>query len=264
MSSISSESDERLKRWLAQIPRHVKIQRATKFCACCAAVALVVTGGSKHHADRGWNYDLFAFCLCASAIALMYVHGFSIVVVSRGCKLLKSRNHAEMPGAVGCLCEAFALENFTQGKRSINPLADAVCFALVKSLPHLQTKEWEELTPHQRSCLHNILYIGNKTPVEQLYGMRLVHAVLSTLERVGDETSLSHVQNVAEQTVNPYLRQLALDSAASIQARVQRDESSQSLLRPSASAASLDTLLRPASGTTQPKPEAANQLLRPL
>ena len=263
MSSKSLESDARLKRWLAKIPCHVKIQRVTKLCACCAGVALVATGGFKHHADRVWNYDLFAFCLCASAVACMYIHGFSIVVVSKGCKLLKSRNHADMPGAVGCLCEAFALENFTQSKRSINSLADSVCFALVKSLPHLQAKEWEELTPRQRSCLHNILYIGNRTQVEQLYGMRLAHAALSTLARVGDETSLSHVHNVAEQTDNPYLRQLALNSAASIQARIRHNEAAQVLLRPSASAATPDTLLRPAFGTPQPEAEAAKQLLRP-
>ena len=248
--------------WLSRIQIHIKIQRCANLCAICMGAGYTALGLTiyVYKLNNFFYFDIlliFAFIILSACI-----QSYSVAVVNRGCKLLKSNHHTELRGMIGCLCETFNFDNFTRGRISGNSLADAVCFALTKALPCMQTKEWEELTPHQRSCLHNILYIGNKTAIEKHYGTQLVHAVLSTLKRVGDETSLNHVQNVAEQTANPYLRQLALDCAASIQARVQHSEVFQTLLRPSASVTSPDMLLRPASGTAQPDTEATQQLLR--
>lgn len=257
------EQDKRLQLWLSQIPRYVKMQRIVKSYTACTCFIFIAILVNKIYGFINSDIDKTSIIVYLNLIICGAIFSYIYIYLSRGCKILKANNYVEDTHMVSYLCEAFALHNFTQGRIAGNPLADAVCFALLKSLPHMQTSDWDELTPHQRSCLHNILYIGNKTQVEQLYGTRLIHAVLSTLERVGDdETSLNHVRNVAEQTENPYLRQLALNCAASIQTRVQRNEASQSLLRPSKVDVSPNMLLRPASGTKQPSSTATKQLLR--
>lgn len=178
-----------------------------------------------------------------------------------------------LPVMIGLFWYTFVQQKTTQqlaefeDVRTIGPLLEALELgyskvtrvietALLRLLPRLRASDANLLNSKQRRALARLLTTTRKTELQL--------AILSALEQVGDGSAVSAVKRLANEPGRTPAR-LRVQQAAQacllfLEPRVEQEKSSRQLLRASSpTAATPETLLRPAQGVTAQEPE---QLLR--
>ncbi len=145
-------------------------------------------------------------------------------------------------------------------KRFIGPLVEAYRYQEVRSviikslselLPQLQHSDAGLLNEQQQTLLCQSL--NNKNT-------EWIRTVLKALEQIGDSKAVPYVESLAmASTTEPETREAAQECLLYLKQRLEQQQASQSLLRPSASSSRPDMLLRAA---TIPDAIEPNQLLR--
>jgi hypothetical protein len=154
--------------------------------------------------------------------------------------------------------------------QGIGPLAEALEWpdpairamaaqSLTRLLPQLNASDAGLLNVTARGCLYRILRMGNARREE-----KLLFAILTALEQVGDEDALPYVRRLADGHAMTQVQKRVQRKAAGclpyLESCADRRRGSQTLLRASSMDATRpEILLRPASGNTVTEPE---QLLR--
>ncbi len=137
--------------------------------------------------------------------------------------------------------------------------------ALIRALSRLKASDAHLITQRQAGLLRGTLASSPYTTGNLFTSLsrrrdahvRLQIAILKAFEQVGDSQSLPVVSHLAKSAADARIRKAAEECLPFVEARVELERASQTLLRASSEARpDPDTLLRPAHGESENAPEA--------
>ena len=233
LATLQAEKDKQRKA----VKQYLKVLYANVICILLAGILQFVLK-SPQWVIFAWFSAFFSF------LTLRFIFGD----IEKKHKITDALVKAKDVRVIGPLCDA---RLYADHNRML--LIDE---ALIYLLPLLKVSDSKLLTAPQWQSIYSRLH-GNNAP--------LVLAILKALEQIGDGGALPYVEKLAEGN-GQYLAakdgrvwNAAKACLPFLRERAAQESVSKTLLRPSAEAASPDTLLRPVTGRTETPPQ---QLLR--
>lgn len=131
--------------------------------------------------------------------------------------------------------------------------------ALTRLLPQLQATDAAKLNAHQRERLYHQLDMSDSRLLYEHANIEFILAILKSLEQIGDEKALAHVEPLARKARNARIREAAQACLPFLQARSEQERIRMNLLRPADAANRQEELMRP---VTYSADNNSTQLLR--
>jgi len=250
-SENTSEREEAERAFRALIEQDLRtIRRGRRFmwsinvAYCATVLPMLVYDRFNHHRSDHSGYIFLAISVMFALNGLLALHQRP---VGRRLAIL------DAPQAVGPLMDVLSncgMYRWSELRR-----------ALIHLLPRLKVSDTKWLLPRQRKMLLRILTSDERWPYYGgLWGSELKIAILRALEQIGDAKAIPTVERMARSAKDGRVRIAAQDCLPFLRERVEEEQIGQNLLRASGPNIQMETLLRPASGNTEDKPE---QLLHP-
>lgn len=240
----NNEPDTRFQKVEAICRRMVRLRRLGTFC-----FSVTVAGGGSLiflHPFRHNPVLRYYFTLPVSAIFLLlaFVSNYSWRAYNRAAKSLN--NLADVQH-IGPLLDAFTLHP-SSNYEYLRPL-------LLHLLPQVQASHASLFTLSRRRKLYALL-AGTTTRLSKYYSKELSLAILKALEQVGDKEAYFPVQRVVTGNKDVEVRAAAEECLLFLRQRMEQQNATDTLLRPSNPAnAAPDTLLRASVARQETQPE---------
>ncbi len=145
------------------------------------------------------------------------------------------------------------LDMYYSGEREL------VKSTLTRLLPQLQATDAAKLNAHQRERLYRQLDMCDSRLLYKAANIEFILAILKSLEQIGDEKALAHVEPLARKARNARIREAAQNCLPYLQARNEQERARMNLLRSADAANRPEELMRPVSYNVD---DNAAQLLR--
>ncbi len=249
------EQSEAVERLLATLERDTKKrQKWNKVIgyvyAACVWTFLIIGGLTWLIARHGIDWGRFVN-LINLGNALIWLSG-SLFLNRKAAAELTTLDDVRCISPLVDIC--VAMQNMTANKTSARARQ-----ALTRLLPRLKASDAHLLREPQRVILRGILAGKGYISFAKYYDAEFIISILKAFEQVGDWKSLPYVQQLAQGAKWPHVRTAANECLPYLQALAEKQKPGENLLRASsaseAAGVAPDTLLRPAVGTEEARPD---------